>query len=339
MEMEVTLVPSEEILSQSEIDALLSALSTGEVNADDIKKEEEEKRVKTYDFKRALRFSKEQIRSITRIYDNFARLLTTYFSGKLRTYVQINVMTTDQIPYEEFIRSIPKITLLYLYELEPLDGRMIIEINPNIAYAMLDRVLGGQGTSVNKIDQLTDIEINIMTNLFRNAFNHLKDAWENVEKIEPKMLNYEVNPQFIQMLSPNETVVVISLNTTIGETSGLINICLPHIMLEPIIPKLAVSYWMQTERKQPEPKNLAHLETNVVQAQLPVIVELGKSEITVEELLNLSIGDSIELNTKIEDPLILKVGDVPKFLVQPGRVNNKLAVQIIDRIKEGKGIE
>ncbi len=339
MEMEVTLVPSEEILSQSEIDALLSALSTGEVNADDIKKEEEEKRVKTYDFKRALRFSKEQIRSITRIYDNFARLLTTYFSGKLRTYVQINVMTTDQIPYEEFIRSIPKITLLYLYELEPLDGRMIIEINPNIAYAMLDRVLGGQGTSVNKIDQLTDIEINIMTNLFRNAFNHLKDAWENVEKIEPKMLNYEVNPQFIQMLSPNETVVVISLNTTIGETSGLINICLPHIMLEPIIPKLAVSYWMQTERKQPEPKNLAHLETNVVQAQLPVIAELGKSEITVEELLNLSIGDSIELNTKIEDPLILKVGDVPKFLVQPGRVNNKLAVQIIDRIKEGKGIE
>lgn len=339
MEMEVTLVPSEEILSQSEIDALLSALSTGEVNADDIKKEEKEKRVKTYDFKRALRFSKEQIRSITRIYDNFARLLTTYFSGKLRTYVQINVMTTDQIPYEEFIRSIPKITLLYLYELEPLDGRMIIEINPNIAYAMLDRVLGGQGTSVNKIDQLTDIEINIMTNLFRNAFNHLKDAWENVEKIEPKMLNYEVNPQFIQMLSPNETVVVISLNTTIGETSGLINICLPHIMLEPIIPKLAVSYWMQTERKQPEPKNLAHLETNVVQAQLPVIAELGKSEITVEELLNLSIGDSIELNTKIEDPLILKVGDVPKFLVQPGRVNNKLAVQIIDRIKEGKGIE
>lgn len=332
-------MPSEEILSQSEIDALLSALSTGEVNADDIKKEEEEKRVKTYDFKRALRFSKEQIRSITRIYDNFARLLTTYFSGKLRTYVQINVMTTDQIPYEEFIRSIPKITLLYLYELEPLDGRMIIEINPNIAYAMLDRVLGGQGTSVNKIDQLTDIEINIMTNLFRNAFNHLKDAWENVEKIEPKMLNYEVNPQFIQMLSPNETVVVISLNTTIGETSGLINICLPHIMLEPIIPKLAVSYWMQTERKQPEPKNLAHLETNVVQAQLPVIAELGKSEITVEELLNLSIGDSIELNTKIEDPLILKVGDVPKFLVQPGRVNNKLAVQIIDRIKEGKGIE
>lgn len=332
-------MPSEEILSQSEIDALLSALSTGEVNADDIKKEEEEKRVKTYDFKRALRFSKEQIRSITRIYDNFARLLTTYFSGKLRTYVQINVMTTDQIPYEEFIRSIPKITLLYLYELEPLDGRMIIEINPNIAYAMLDRVLGGQGTSVNKIDQLTDIEINIMTNLFRNAFNHLNDAWENVEKIEPKMLNYEVNPQFIQMLSPNETVVVISLNTTIGETSGLINICLPHIMLEPIIPKLAVSYWMQTERKQPEPKNLAHLETNVVQAQLPVIAELGKSEITVEELLNLSIGDSIELNTKIEDPLILKVGDVPKFLVQPGRVNNKLAVQIIDRIKEGKGIE
>jgi len=332
-------VPSGEILSQSEIDALLSALSAGELNAEEIKKEEEEKRVKTYDFKRALRFSKEQIRSITRIYDNFARLLTTYFSGKLRTYVQINVMTTDQIPYEEFIRSIPKSTLLYMYELKPLEGSMIIEINPNIAYAMLDRVLGGQGTSINKIDQLTDIEIKIMTNLFKTAFEHLREAWENVEKISPAMLNFEVNPQFIQMLSPNETVVVISLNTTIGETSGLINICLPHIMLEPIIPKLAVSYWMQTERKQLEPKNRAYLEEHVSQAKLPVVAELGKSEITVEELLNLSVGDSIALTTKIDQPLLLKVGDIPKFLVQPGKVNNKLAVQIIDSFKEGEEIE
>ena len=136
-------MPSGEILSQSEIDALLSALSTGEVSADQIKQEEVERKVKVYDFKRALRFSKEQIRSLTRIHENLARLLTTYFSAKLRTYVQISVASADQVPYEEFIRSIPKMTVLLLYELPPLTGRMLIEINPNIAYAMLDRVLGG----------------------------------------------------------------------------------------------------------------------------------------------------------------------------------------------------
>ena len=149
---------SGEILSQNEIDALLSAISTGEMDADDLKKEEVEKRVKVYDFKRALRFSKDQIRSLTRIHENFARLLTTYFSAQLRTYVQISVASADQIPYEEFIRSIPKMTILNVFEVPPLDGRIILEVNPNIAYSMMDRVLGGRGISPNKVDSLTEIE-------------------------------------------------------------------------------------------------------------------------------------------------------------------------------------
>ena len=183
-------MPSEEILSQSEIDALLSALSTGELSADEIKEEEKQK-VKTYDFKRALRFSKEQIRSLTRIHENLARLLTTHLSAKLRTYVQVSVTSADQLPYEEFVRSIPKMTVLYLYELTPLDGNMLIEINPNIAYAMLDGILGGDGTSVNKIDQLTDIEEELMTNLFQSAFEYLRDAWETVIRVEPEMQSFE----------------------------------------------------------------------------------------------------------------------------------------------------
>ena len=126
-----------DVLSQSEIDALLSALSTGEMNADDIKKDEETKKVKVYDFKRALRFSKDQIRSLTRIHENFARLLTTFFSAQLRTYVQITVVSVDQIPFEEFIRSIPNMTLINVFEVPPLDGNVLMEINLNIAYSML----------------------------------------------------------------------------------------------------------------------------------------------------------------------------------------------------------
>ncbi|AIE59661.1 flagellar motor switch protein FliM [Bacillus methanolicus] len=324
---------SGEILSQSEIDALLSALSTGEMNADELKKEQTEKKVKVYDFKRALRFSKDQIRSLTRIHENFARLLTTFFSAQLRTYVQISVASADQIPFEEFIRSIPKMTILNVFEVPPLDGRIIMEVNPNVAYAMMDRMMGGRGTSFNKVDNLTEIEEKIMSTTFERAFEYLQEAWASVADIDPILTEFEVNPQFLQMISPNETVVVISLNTTIGETSGMINICIPHIVLEPIIPKLSVHYWMQTEKKDREPVEIAVLEKRIQNADVPVIAELGTSEISIQEFLMLDVGDVIELNQAIDQPLLIKIGEIPKFLGQPGKVNKKLAVQVLDTLK------
>ncbi|MDE3838526.1 flagellar motor switch protein FliM [Bacillus methanolicus] len=324
---------SGEILSQSEIDALLSALSTGEMNADELKKEQTEKKVKVYDFKRALRFSKDQIRSLTRLHENFARLLTTFFSAQLRTYVQIGVASADQIPYEEFIRSIPKMTILNVFEVPPLDGRIIMEVNPNVAYAMLDRMMGGRGTSFNKVENLTEIEEKIMSTTFERAFEYLREAWATVADIDPILTEFEVNPQFLQMVSPNETVVVISLNTTIGETSGMINICIPHIVLEPIIPKLSVHYWMQTEKKEREPEEIAILEKRIQNADVPVIAELGTSEISIQEFLLLDVGDVIELNQAIDQPLLIKIGEIPKFLGQPGKVNKKLAVQVLETLK------
>jgi flagellar motor switch protein FliM len=329
-------LPTGEVLSQSEIDALLSALSAGEVSAEEIKKEEEEKKVKIYDFKRALRFSKEQIRSLSRIHENFARLLTTYFSGKLRIYVQINVASVDQIPYEEFVRSIPNMTFLYLYEIPPLSGNILIEVNPNVAYAMLDRVLGGLGKSENKIEQLTDIEQKIMTKLFTGAFDQMRESWGSIAEIEPQMKGFEVNPQFLQMVSPNETVVVISLTVTIGETSGMINICIPHLTLEPVIPRLSMHFWMQTEKKNKNPENVSALSNRVKNAPVLCTVELGNSTITVEELMGLDTGDCIILNKKIDEPVVVKIGGVPKYLAQPGKLKNKMAVQILEEIKEEK---
>ncbi|HJV30714.1 MAG TPA: flagellar motor switch protein FliM [Bacillales bacterium] len=325
---------SGEVLSQSEIDALLSALSTGEMDADELKKEQSEKKVRVYDFKRALRFSKDQIRSLTRIHENFARLLTTFFSAQLRTYVQISVASADQIPYEEFIRSIPKMTILNVYEVPPLDGRILMEVNPNIAYAMLDRMLGGRGTSVNKIDNLTEIETKIMSNTFEHAIENLREAWETLCEIDPMLTDFEVNPQFLQMVSPNETVVVISLNTIIGETSGMINICIPHVVLEPIIPKLSVHYWMQSEKKEKEPAKMAIIEKSIQKSTVPITVELGSSEICIQDFLTLDVGDVIELTQLIENPLIMKIGGIPKFVGQPGKANKKLAIQVLETLKE-----
>lgn len=326
---------SGEVLSQNEIDALLSALSTGEMDADELKKEQSEKKVKVYDFKRALRFSKDQIRSLTRIHENFARLLTTFFSAQLRTYVQISVASADQIPYEEFIRSIPNMTILNVFEVPPLDGRILMEVNPNIAYALMDRMMGGKGASINKVDNLTEIETKIMSTTFERAFENYLEAWNTIVEIDPQLADFEVNPQFLQMVSPNETVVVISLNTTIGEASGMMNICIPHVVLEPIIPKLSVHYYMQTDKKERVPEEITRLEKHIQHSEVQVISELGTSEISIQEFLMLGIGDVIELNKKIEDPLVIKVGDIPKFIGQPGKAGKKLAIQVLDTVKGG----
>lgn len=327
---------AEEVLSQSEIDALLSALSAGEMNAEELKKEEKEKKVKVYDFKRALRFSKDQIRSLSRMHENFARLLTTHFSAQLRTYVQISVASVDQIPYEEFIRSIPKMTILNVFEVPPLEGRLLIEVNPNIAYAMMDRVLGGKGNSINKVENLTEIETKVMSNLFERACENLQEAWASVAEIDPILTDFEVNPQFLQMVSPNETVVVISLNTTVGETSGMINICLPHVLLEPIIPKLSVHYWMQTNNKERMPEEISLLERRIKKAELPIQAILGESSISVQEFLNLNVGDVIQLDQLVDSPLQIKIADHPKFIGQPGKMKHNLAIQILDKIKAGE---
>ncbi len=323
----------DEVLSQNEIDALLSAITSGEMDAEELKKEDKEKKVRVYDFKRALRFSKDQIRSISRIHENYARMLTTFFSAQLRTYVNINVASVDQIPYEEFIRSVPKMTVLNTYSVAPLEGRIVMEINPNIAYALLDRILGGKGFSANKVDNLTEIETILMSQIFEKAIVNLQEAWASIVEIDPVMEEFEVNPQFLQMVSPNETVVVVSLNTAIGDTSGLINICIPHIVLEPIISKLSVHYWMQTSTKERDDEAYNKLSTNLELAKVEAKTLLGTTDINIEQFLNLKPNDVIGLDQTIDQPLILEVNDKPKFYVQPGKLKNKLSVQVMEEIK------
>jgi len=324
-----------DVLSQVEIDALLSAISTGEMDAEDLLRAEVEKKEKVYDFKRALRFSKDQFRSLTRIHENYARLLTNYFSTTLRTFVQISVASVDQLPYEEFVRSVPSLTILNIFEDASLSGRMVMEVNPNIAYAMLDRVLGGMGESFNKIDNLTEIESKLIAQIFEDALVPYKDAWMNVYTIEPKMSDFEVNTQFLQIAAPSETVVVVSLQVTVGEVSGMINMCLPHVTLEPIIPSLSMHQWMVKSKKDATPEDAEQIKKNVERAYVGAKVELGHTTVSIAEFLDLTIGDVIPLQTRIDDPLRIKVGSELKYLGQPGLKNKHLAVQILDVVEEG----
>ncbi|WP_026689891.1 flagellar motor switch protein FliM [Alteribacter aurantiacus] len=328
-----------DVLSQGEIDALLSAISTGEMDADELKREDAKKRIRTYDFKRALRFSKDQVRGLTRLHENFSRLLTTQMSAQLRTYVQMSVASVDQLPYEEFIRSVPRRTILTVFEPIPMDGRLLMEVNPNVAYAMLDRLLGGKGEALNKSEGLTEIETKIISQLFQKMLYTYQEAWKSIEAFNPVMEELEENPQFLQLVSPNETVVVISLETLIGEASGMINFCLPHLVIEHLLPKLSVHLWMQEKHKERLPFEEESLKKNVKKAFLPISVELGRSSITIQEFLQLDKHDVIELNQQTDSPLTVCVGDEPKFLAQPGRQKKNMAVQITEKIGEGEHID
>lgn len=324
-----------DVLSQNEIDALLAALSSGEMDAEELKKEETQKKIRSYDFKRAVRFSKDHIRSLTRIHENFARYLTTYFSAQLRTFVQINVVQVEQLPYDEFIRSIPKMTILNIFEAEPLEGRMVLEVHPNVAFAMLDRLLGGLGAAPSKIGALTEIETIIMERIFSRAFESLQEAWKTIVDINPRMEGLETNPQFMQIVSPNETIALISLSTKIGDTSGMINLCIPHVVIEPIMPKLSVHHWFVSQKKSRAPEEVDALRNRVNKAKLPIIAELGESQITIREFLGLSVGDVISLNKPVEDGLQIRIGDKLKYIGSPGTVKDRIAVQIDEIVSEG----
>src|SRR5690606_26328841 len=180
------------------------------------------------------------------------------------------------------------------------------------------------------------IETKLMSNMFEKAFEQAREAWANLVEVDPILTEFEVNPQFLQLVSPNETVVVISLNTQIGETSGMINICIPHVFLEPIIPKLSAHYWMQSAPKnEKNSEEIANIENNLKDTKLPIAAELGTANIAIQEFLLLDIGDTIQLDKMIQEPIVVKVEGIPKFTAQVGKLNKKQAVQILEEIKRG----
>ncbi|WP_147535394.1 flagellar motor switch protein FliM [Bacillus marasmi] len=319
-----------DVLSQQEIDALLSAIKSGEIHASDVT--EEQDKVKVYDFKRAMRYSKDQLRSITRIHENFARLFTTYLSAQLRTYVQIEIDLVDQVTYHEFIASIPSRTVLNVFAVQPMDGKMVMEINPQVTYAVLERLLGGQGDPVNRNGSLTEIETVLMKRIFSRAFNLYSDAWENIERIRVNWEGIESNPQFIQIAAPNDTVIIIVLHTTIGEITGRMTLCLPHLILEPVLSKLSSQQWLSSLAKSNSPSQEV-IKQSLDNVNVPVIAELGRAKIPISDVLNLQIGDVIGIEAgKVQ----VKVGQRTRFLGNPGIQKNHYAIQI-DQVIDTEG--
>ncbi len=324
------------MLSQSEIDDLLSALSTGVVSAEEIKDEQKQRKIKVYDFKRPDKFSKDQIRTLYMLHENFARLMNTYLSAHLRTIVHIDVASVDQLTYEEFIRSLPSPSVIGVFQMQPLKGNAILELNPNVIFSIIDRLFGGPGLPPAKTRSLTDIEEAIIKRVINKTLECFSEAWKQVVAIDPKLEVIESNPQFTQIVPPNDMVVIITLHVKIGQVEGLVNICIPYLVLEPIMSKLTTTYWVASSvAKQALPEHINAIQRKLEKAFIPILVELGRTTITVQELLGLVVNDVLQLESKIKDDLNVIVGQRKKFRGQPGLTGHKVALQITQVISEG----
>lgn len=325
-----------DVLSQSEIDELLSALSTGVVSAEEMKVEQTQRKIKVYDFKRPDKFSKDQIRTLYMLHENFARLINTYFSAHLRTLVHIDVASVDQVTYEEFIRSLPNPSVISVFQMKPLKGNAIMELNPNIVFSIIDRLFGGPGIPPAKPRSLTDIEEAIVKRVINKMLESFQEAWKQVIAIDPRLDVIETNPQFTQIVPPNDMVVIITLQTKIGQAEGFFNICIPYLVLEPIMSKLTTTFWVASSvARQSLPEHISAIQKKLERTLIPMNVELGRATVTVQELLGLCLNDVLQLEQKAAEELSLIVGRKEKFKCKPGLAGNRMAVQITGVISEG----
>ncbi len=324
-----------EVLSQEEIDQLLTAISTGEIETEEALKKAESRKIKIYDFKRPDKFSKDQIRTLQMMHETFARLTTTSLSAQLRTIVHVHVASVDQLTYEEFLRSIPNPTTLAVINMDPLKGSAILEIDPSITFTIIDRLFGGPGEASKINRELTDIELSVIEGIIVRILGNLREAWSNVIDLRPRLGNIETNPQFAQIVPPSDMVVLITLETKVGDVEGMTNFCIPYLTIEPIISKLSAQYWYSSIRKGGTTENLAILKKRLENVYIELIAELGSMDITVRDVLNLQKGDIIKLETvKVDDNMVLKIGNRKKFYARPGVVGSRKAVQIVGKIQE-----
>ena len=329
---------SNDVLSQDEVDALLNAISAGEIDPTDYPSTiKDQKKVKAYDFKRPDKFSKDHIRTLQMMHETFARLTTTALSAQLRALVSVHVLSVDQLTYEEFIRSIHTTTTLAIVNMDPLKGSAVLEIDPAITYTIIDKLFGGMGETTNtKISrELTDIELSVMEGVIVRILGNLREAWSNVIDLRPRLGNIETNPQFAQIVPPNDMVVLISLDTKVGDNQGMTNLCIPYISIEPIISKLSAQYMYSSIRKGATDENLSIIQNRLENVTLPIIAEIGEAQITVQEVLNLRLNDVIKLpDTKLGDDMRVTIGGRKKYKCRPGLVDNRISVKLGERIED-----
>ncbi len=322
-----------EVLSQNEIDNLLAALSTGELDADQMQGKDD-KQVKNYDFSRPTKFSKEHLRTLEIIFEHYGRLISTNLPLYLRKNVQVAVASSETVTFNEFTNSLSNPVILGIVNFMPLNGNIIIDLATNLGYAMLDRMLGGNGVPLDKPREFSEIELTIIEKILVMMTQTLREPWKNVIDIAPVLSRLETNSQFAQVIAPNDMIAIVTLNVKIGDVEGFVNICLPFFTLEEVMDKLNTKYWYSTMQEQHDENFEEYIEAMLRKVDVPVKAVLGKSTISVADFVNLQVGDCIRLDTKVENDMNIYVGNIRKFTALPGANQDSYAVRITSVIRE-----
>lgn len=320
-------------LSQEEIDNLLKAFNDGDLNADDFS-DTKEKQVKNYDFARPSKFSKDHLRTLEIIFENYGRLLSTNLPAYLRKNVQVEVVNAEANTYSEFANALSNPVILGVVNFAPLEGNIIIELSANLGFTIVDRMLGGGGAPLERNRDFTEIELIILERVLEVCTNLLVDPWESVVAIEPRLERIETNSQFAQFISPGEMTAIITMSVKIGSVEGLMNICIPYSCVEPVIDKLNTKYWYSSMKESDSGAYQEVIEDIIDYAKIPVKAMLGRSTISVNDYINIQIGDIIKLDTKVNDELEVYVGNIKKFTALPGATSDSYAVRVTSVIRE-----
>lgn len=316
-----------DVLSQNEIDNLLSALNSGEFDPAS-SEEVDERQIKEYDFARPSKFSKEHLRTLVFIFEHYARLLSTNLPVYLQKNVQVEVMHSEAATYQEFSNSLSNPVLLGVVNFSPLEGNIIMEMATSLGYTIVDRMLGGSGQPLEKNRDFTEIELAIIERIMIVCTNLLVEPWQPVQQLEPVFERIETNSQFAQFVTPNEMTSIITMNLRIGNVEGLMNICIPFTVLEPVIDKVNTKYWYSTAQVKNDGVYREVMEDSLQKAQIPVRAIMGRSAISVNDFIHLQPGDIIKVSTKVEDELDVYVGNIKKFSAIPGAYEDSYAVKI-----------
>ena len=324
-----------EVLSQNEIDNLLAALSSGELDADNMN-DANDKQVKNYDFKRPTKFSKEHLRTLEIIYEHYGRLLSTSLPVYLRKNVQVSVASSETVIFSEFSNALSNPVILGIVNFQPLGGTILIELAAQLGFAMIDRMLGGAGDPLEKNREYTEIEMTIIEKMMVVCMQLMREPWRNVIDINPMMERIETNSQFAQIIAPNDMIAIVTLNVKIGEVEGFMNVCLPFFTLESVMDKLNTKFWYANMQEQNDEDFEEYIGALIKRVDDPVKAVLGKTNITVTDFVNLQVGDIIRLDTEVEQDLNVYVGNIKKFTALPGTSKDRNAVRVTSVIREGE---
>ena len=349
---------SEDSLSQNQVESLLKAMETVEgapaTKPDTPPKFSKESspaisgrtagsgfsgvggtRVTAYDFKRPERVGKEQMRAIHSLHEGLARNFGASISGMLRTMIEVKLLSVDQLTYSEFVFSLDNPSCFTVINPDPLEGHWILDIAPALSYSVIDRMFGGDPQPTDSIRRpLTEIETRLMSRIVDIFIKHLTTAWENIVELTPQIESVESNPQLVQIVPPNEVVILVGFEIMLGKNRGMMNLCIPFNTIETFNAKLSRNGWVGYGKAKPTRSTRQRIGNNVDRAVIDVVVTLARSKILTGDLLELSVGDVITTEQEVTSPLELAVQDVPKFCARAGAFKGKKAVQIESYIEK-----